>query len=312
MNASVCADDDDTTEDKMTAVTELGYIGLSVSNLEAWKDYAGGIVGLEIFEEEGHTFMRMDLWHHRIELIEDGADDLAYLGWRVAGPVELEEMFERLTGSGMEVVRASREEAAQRQVLGLLKLVSPGGVPNEIFYGPRVDRHKPFHPGRPMFGNFVTEGQGLGHAVVDEPDIEAALRFYRLLGLTGSVEYVVPSPDGAIELIFMKVNDRQHSIAFGLPPSDKKINHLMLEYSDLDDLGIAHDAVRERQIPIAMALGKHSNDAALTFYCANPSGWLLELGWGGCKPGGEQEFHVRDIFGHEMVAEGFSVDLDLT
>lgn len=299
----------------MSVVTELGYLGLSVSDLAAWKDYACGIVGLESFAEGGDAkrlFLRMDRWHHRIELVEDGGDDLLYLGWRVPGPVELDEMADKFTQAGIEFARGSCEEAAARHVLGLIRLKSPGGIPTEIFYGPQVDGHKPFHPGRPMFGRFVTGDQGLGHLVVNEPDSDAAIRFYRLLGLTGSIEYVVPGPAGSIELVFMKVNDRQHSIAFGLPLSDKKINHLMLEYTDMDDLGLAHDEIRAKQFTIAMALGKHANDAALTFYCANPSGWLLELGWGGCKASPQQEHHVRDIFGHDMAAQGFGVDIDLT
>jgi 2,3-dihydroxyethylbenzene 1,2-dioxygenase len=163
-----------------------------------------------------------------------------------------------------------------------------------------------------MFGRFVTGEQGLGHVVVSEPDNAAALRFYQLLGLRGSVEYFLPSPAGELALTFMKVNDRQHSIAFGLPLSDKKLNHLMLEYDEMDDLGIAHDQVKARQIPIGLALGKHANDAALTFYSATPSGWLVELGWGGCQASAQQEYHRRDIFGHEITQQGFGIDVDLT
>jgi 2,3-dihydroxybiphenyl 1,2-dioxygenase len=296
----------------MSAVTELGYLGLSVSNLAAWRDYAAGLIGLEAFEEEGDAgrlFLRMDRWHHRIELIEGGGDDLLYLGWRVAGPLELDEMEDKLRKAGLAVERRSSAEAVNRHVLGLIRLMSPGGIPTEIFYGPQVDNHKPFHPGRPMFGRFVTGEQGLGHVVVNEPDVEAAVRFYQLLGLRGSVEYLLSAPGGGqIALTFMKVNDRQHSIAFGVPNSTKQINHVMLEYSELDDLGIAHDQVRARRIPIAMALGKHANDAALSFYSATPSGWLVELGWGGCKAGAQQEYHRRDIFGHEVAQQGFGLD----
>jgi hypothetical protein len=43
----------------------------------------------------------------------------------------------------------------------------------------------------------------------------------------------------------------------------------MLEYTDLDDLGVAHDIIRQRKIDVALQLGKHSTDEALTFYCAN-------------------------------------------
>jgi len=296
----------------MTSVTELGYLGLSVSNLAAWRDFAAGLIGFEAFDADGEArrmFLRMDRWHHRIELIEDGGDDLRYLGWRVAGPIELDEMEQKLRQAGFAVERGSPALATSRHVLALITLRSPGGTPIEILYGPQVDHHKPFHPGRPMFGRFVTGEQGLGHVIVNELDVEAAVRFYQLLGLRGSVEYLLPNPGGGeIALTFMKVNDRQHSIAFGVPNSPKHINHLMIEYSDMDDLGIAHDQVRTRQIPIAMALGKHANDAALSFYSATPSGWLVELGWGGAKAGTQQEFHRQDIFGHKVAQPGFGFD----
>lgn len=299
----------------MSVVTELGYMGLSVSSLVAWRDYAAGLVGFELLEVPGEPerlLLRMDRWHHRIELVEDGGDDIAYLGWRVPGPQELDAIEVRLREAGHAVERGSAQEAARRHVLALIRLASPGGIATEIFYGPQVDNHKPFHPGRPMFGHFVTGEQGFGHVVVGEPDNPAALRFYQLLGLRGSVEYFLPSPVGELALTFMKVNDRQHSIAFGLPASDKKLNHLMIEYQDMDDLGLAHDQIRARQIPVALTLGKHANDKALTFYSATPSGWLMELGWGGAPASVQQEHHRRDIFGHEIAQQGLGLEVDLT
>lgn len=298
----------------MSKVTELGYMGLSVSNLDAWKDYAAGIVGMEIVDEgEGdRLYLRMDKWHHRIALHADGGDDLAYLGWRVPGPVEFDELVEKLTLANVDLRIASDEEAAERRVLGLAKLSDPGGNPTEIFYAPQVDNAKPFHPGRPMFGRFVTGSEGIGHCILRQDDIAAAVRFYQLLGLRGSVEYKLPLPNGMIATpYFMHANDRQHSVAFGLGPMTKRINHLMLEYTDLDDLGQAHDAVRQRKIKVALQLGKHANDEALTFYCANPSGWLWELGWGAKKSGPQQEHYLRDLFGHGNEAEGFGMDIEL-
>src|SRR3546814_7560997 len=66
----------------MVGVTELGYLGLSVSDLDAWKSFACGVGGMEYVDEgEGdRAYLRMDKWHHRITLHADGGDDLAYLG----------------------------------------------------------------------------------------------------------------------------------------------------------------------------------------------------------------------------------------
>lgn len=298
----------------MTAVTELGYLGLSVSNLEAWRSYAAEVAGMEVFDEgEGdRIYLRMDQWHHRIALHGDGQDDLAYLGWRVAGPIEFEEMQRKLEGAGTAFAVASEAEANERRVLGLLKLNDPGGNPTEIFYGPQVDTHKPFHPGRPMYGRFLTGAQGIGHCILRQDDVEAAARFYELLGLRGSVEYHLTLPNGIVaQPYFMHCNGRQHSVAFGLGPMDKRINHMMFEYTDLDDLGMAHDIVRQRQIDVALQLGKHANDQALTFYCANPSGWLWEFGWGARPAPTQQEYYTRDIFGHGNEAAGYGMDIPL-
>lgn len=298
----------------MTSVTELGYMGISVSNPDAWKRYAGEIVGMEIVDEgdADRFYLRMDQWHHRIVVHTKGNDDLAYLGWRVAGPDELEAMAQKLEGAGVPVHRGSAAEAQERHVLGVLKLADPGGNPTEIFYGPRVDAFKPFHPGRPMFGRFLTGEEGIGHCILRQQDVEAAYRFYSLLGLRGSVEYRLALPNGMTATpVFMHCNARQHSVAFGLGPMSKRINHLMIEYTDLDDLGLAHDMVRRSGLDVAVQLGKHANDKALTFYHANPSGWLWELGWGAAKASAQQEHYVGDIFGHGNEKQGYGLDIKL-
>ena len=89
------------------------------------------------------------------------------------------------------------------------------------------------------------------------------------------------------------------------------LNHMMLEYADLNDLGKSHDIVRAREIPVALQLGKHANDKALTFYSLTPSGWLMELGWGGCAPDPQQSYHNLDIFGHGPEAASVGLDVEL-
>jgi 2,3-dihydroxyethylbenzene 1,2-dioxygenase len=298
----------------MAKVTELGYLGLSVSDIDAWQDFAGRIVGMQIVDdgERDRTYLRMDKWHHRIVLHADGDDDLAYLGWRVAGPAELDEIAEKLAREDIKYDVATEAEASERRVLGLLKLRDPGGNATEIFYGPQVDAGRPFHPGRPMFGRFVTENQGLGHVIVRQDDVAEATRFYRALGLNGAVEYKFALPDGGVATpVFMHCNERQHSIAFGLGPMEKRINHLMIEYTELNDLGITHDLVRQQKIDVTLQLGKHANDDALTFYCANPSGWLWEPGWGSRPAPAQQEHYLGDIFGHDNEVEGYGIDIPL-
>ncbi len=295
-------------------ILELGYMGISVSDADAWKHFAGEIMGLEVSHEgEGDRFyLRMDEWHHRFVVHIDGQDDLAYMGWRVAGRQELDQVAQLLEVHEVQFTVGSPEEAAERRVLGLLKLEDPGGNPTEIFYGPQVDTHRPFHPGRPMYGRFLTGNQGMGHCILRQSDDAKAYAFYEMLGLRGDVEYHLPLPNGmTAKPIFMHCNERDHSVAFGMGPMPKRINHFMLEYTDLRDFGITHDRIRKAGTDVALALGMHSNDQALTFYCANPSGWLWEPGWNGRPSSDAQEFYVSDILGHDNEAEGYGMDLRL-
>ncbi|HAC33342.1 MAG TPA: hypothetical protein DCF45_02360 [Gammaproteobacteria bacterium] len=176
-----------------------------------------------------------------------------------------------------------------------------------------MEADRAFHPGRPLWGKFTAGNQGLGHMILRQEDPQAAYDFYtEVFGMDGSIEYRLPAPGGAEATPwFVHCNNRQHSLAFGIPNMPKRINHLNIEYTELDDLGKAHDIVRHREIPVAIQLGKHANDKALSFYHVTPSGWLMELGWEGRETPDQEEYYVADIWGHEMESAGLGMDLEM-
>ncbi len=289
------------------AVTELGYMGVSVSDLDAWKAFARDVVGLQVVDEEekDRCYLRMDYWHHRIVLHGGGNDDLAYLGFRVAGPDELVETQKQLADAGIEFRVASLEEAEERRVLELLKLSDPDGNPIEIFHGPLVQFSRPFHPGRGMHGRFVTGAGGLGHCSIRQRDAEAGVRFYQALGMRGGVEYKLGSGARSLQLRFMHCNTRDHSVAWGVGSADKRLNHIMLEVDNLDDVGLTHDVVRKAKIPVHIQLGKHSNDHMFSFYFRSPSSFMIEYGYGARHATHQSEYYGEDIYGHAPEQGGF-------
>lgn len=293
------------------SVTELGYLTVGVKSLVAWKEFATEILGLEVVDEgePSRCYLRMDYWHHRIIIEEDGSDDLNAFGLRVGGAEEFEAMQKCLSDAGVAYQPASRQEADERRVLELLRLQDPAGNPIELFHGPLVQPEKPFHPGRRMHGGFVTGPGGLGHCILRHTDLDAAYRFYRLLGMRGGIEYRIPTPDGAtMEVLFMHCNERDHTVAFG-PPGEKRINHVMFEVENLDDVGLTYEIVRRRKIPVAILPGKHANDHMYSFYVVNPSGWMVEIGWGGRPATHQSEYYERDTYGHEFQREFVKSDM---
>lgn len=290
----------------MVQVTELGYMGLGVGSLDKWKDYASRILGLEVVEEgeAGRCYFRMDYWHHRFIVEENGHDDVDYLGFRVAGVEEFRQMHRQLTDAGVKVRIGAPEEADDRRVLEVMKFEDASGYPLEIFHGPQIQSDKPFHSGRRMHGKFKTGEGGLGHLIQRETiGLEKTYEFYKLLGMRGGVEYKIPFPGlpRPAELMFLHCNSRDHTIAFG-PPGAKRINHLMIEVENFDDVGLAYDIVRQNDIPVAIAPGRHANDHMYSFYFMNPSGWMCEIGWGAREATHQSEYYQRDAYGHEPVA----------
>lgn len=288
----------------MSGVTELGYVRLGVSDLAKWRDFAGRLVGLEVGADSNDDviYLRADAWHHRLILERDAGDDILAAGLRVAGPGEFRAMQDTLRAAGVAFDVADAATAGKRCVLEMLSLTDPAGNPLEIFHGPRVDTHRPFYPGRGMFGKFVTGNGGLGHMMLRHGDLGEMHAFYTLLGMRGSIEYKVPvTPEFTVEILFMHCNQRDHTFAFGLP-SERRVNHLMFEVSDLDDVFLTYNLVREAGYEIAILPGKHANDQMFSFYCISPSGFQVEIGWGGRPASHQSEYYVGDTYGHEFTA----------
>lgn len=287
----------------MTSVTQLGYLGLSVSDVEAWKKHATEVLGFEITDDsDRHTvYLRMDQNHHRVLLYPGGNDDLAYVGWEVPDAQALQAVAARLDAAGFKVTAGTREDIDERRVLDLIRFEDPSGIPTEVYYGPLLQQ-QPFYPSRPISG-FRTGNLGLGHVVVFQRDLEEGIRFYRdVLGLRISDFVHIPTPAGKMDMAFFHCNPRHHSIAFVAAPSPKRIQHFMIECNSLDDVGTGFDLCAQRAIPTT-GIGKHTNDLMTSFYMRGPSGFFIEYGWGG-RDVDDSTWQVKhyesgSIWGHE-------------
>ena len=269
----------------MTSVRQLGYLGLEVSDLPRWEKFAVDLLGLEPARRgaDGSLALRMDRYEQRIVLHRGPADDLRYLGFELANDAELESLGAELVRAGCAVSEGKPETAAARRVTRLLELTDPTGIPVELYVGAALAR-EPFHSSRIASG-FVAGEEGLGHAVICAKDAAASERFYaELLGMRLSDRVRLPlNPSFTLEIRFLHANARHHSIAFASVPMPKRLHHFMLEVQSQDDVGRAHDRMLEAGVTLSMDLGKHPNDQMYSFYAKTPSGFDVEVGFGGVK-----------------------------
>lgn len=267
----------------MAKIEELAYVGINAESLDAWSQYAVSVLGHEISSDsDSHNlYLRMDDHHHRLIVhpSRNEPDDVAYVGWQVRTPEDMNDIAARLENAGVPVKQGSPEEAALRRVLDFVYFIDPhSGVQMEVSVGPEITFQPSYRPSRPICG-YLTGALGMGHFVTYVPDIVAAENFYHdVLGFGFSDAPFIPGMGRMGS--FMHCNPRHHSLAFFMNPQPRrKANHIMLEHLSLDDVGTTFDVCRELGL-VKVQLGRHNNDRAFSFYAENPSGWLFEFGWG--------------------------------
>jgi biphenyl-2,3-diol 1,2-dioxygenase len=269
----------------MVSVSQLGYLGFKVSNLDAWEAFGTRILGVESAgrNENGALMFRIDEYQYRFVFEQGAKDDLDLIGWQVEDERALDAVAEQLAAAGVEVLRGSAEEAEARRVVQLIKFKDPSGIASEAFYGPLTRIDIPFKPSRPIRG-FAASGMGLGHITMGVDSLERSLRFYRdVLGMRLS-DWVQPQPERDVKsrfnIAFLHCNPRHHSLAFWEARMPKRLHHFMLQLNSLDDVGTTLDLCQRQGVALELSLGRHTNDRMLSFYMRTPSGFSVEYGWG--------------------------------
>ncbi|MEX3011814.1 VOC family protein [Hoeflea sp. TYP-13] len=256
------------------AINALGYIGIRSDKLDDWSGFAGRLLGMQRIDRGGKALaFRMDDRKQRLVVSNEPGDTLAFMGWEVEQPGDLDNYAARLEKSGHRVERGSRSLADRRFVEDLIVFDDPDGNRIELFCNPMIDTD-PFKPGRPIQG-FNTGPLGMGHAVLHVRNADVLLPFYRdILDFRVSDYGLTPYP-----LYFFHVNGRHHS--FAMVGSGKMgFHHFMVEFQNLDDVGQGYDLAQLEEGRIAYTLGRHTNDYTTGFYAHSPSGFFVESGWG--------------------------------
>ncbi len=262
-------------------ITSLAYVGIESPNGGQWPEMVRDVWGGQITEPgpDGAVRVKIDEMKWRIQIHPAQEDRVAYLGWAVAREEDLDDVASVCAELGIECEIGDAELAQERCVDRLVAFTDPWGFRHEVTWGQHAVLSS-FTPARPMTG-FVTGIQGLGHALLLIPDIEAGHEFFRHFGFRLSDKIIVP---GRLNARFYHCGLRHHSLALGQgPPGVAGLNHIMIQAGDIDDVGTAYELAEEHDIPITLTIGRHSNDRQFSFYHSTPSSFHVEYGWGGLE-----------------------------
>ena len=282
-------------------IRALSYVGVEATDLDAWTSFSTELLGMPVVRPEGSTdrlLLRMDERSYRFDIRAGSEDRLKWLGWEVSTKADLDAAERELNEAGVKVTRATTDEAKDRGVLSFIAFEDPAGNRSEIFYGQEAD-FRPLTLTRPMSG-YLTGELGMGHAVIGVKDFQANLDFYiNVLGFRVSDTF-------KNFMAFLHCNPRHHSLAL-VGTDTPGLRHVMLETREIDDVGLAIDIAAKRGV-LTRALGRHTNDKAVSFYIETPSRWEIEYGWSGLQLD-EEVWIVRQLagptslWGHAVIGE---------
>src|SRR5258708_30417992 len=253
----------------------LGYGGFGSDNLDDWRQFGTGLVGLQAVER-GNALLafRMDDRKQRIVVDRAMPEGERFFGWEVADAAALEALAVRLEKAGVDVSAEPQALADKRRVRSLISFRDPASNRLEAFFGAEID-DTPFRPGRSLSG-FRTGPPGLGHAVLTVENITPVMAFYvDVLGF-GLSDYI----EKPFRAYFFHVNARHHSLAL-IETGKNGMHHLMVELFSLDDVGQCYDIAQTQNARIGVTLGRHTNDFMTSFYAKTPSAFMIESGWSG-------------------------------
>ncbi len=92
------------------AVQALGYAGFGSDNLDDWRQFGTGLVGLQAVERgNSQLAFRMDDRKQRIVIDRAMGEGARFFGWEVADIVALDALAARLEAAGVEVDRRAAD-----------------------------------------------------------------------------------------------------------------------------------------------------------------------------------------------------------
>jgi 3,4-dihydroxy-9,10-secoandrosta-1,3,5(10)-triene-9,17-dione 4,5-dioxygenase len=290
-------------------IRSLGYVRWRTPQLDTWVDFATNILGfMPTPGPDANTrYFRIDDRPYRFAVVEGAAAGIDAIGFEVGNDIELAEVCRDLEASGAKVVPGSRAEADARLVTGLANWTDPAGSNIELFYGPTLDHELLVTP---LVSGFTTGDMGMGHVVIGSPNSHDALDAYRdvLHMHTRNTMRFRMAPDAPlVDMWFLGCCPRHHTLAFMNMEWPGTMAHFMVEAASIDDVGRAYDRCVDAGVPIAMTLGKHTNDHMISFYCIAPDELQVEFGYGGIRIEGPElpttyEITKVSFWGHQPPA----------
>lgn len=240
-------------------ITEIGYVALHTSDMEASLEHAHDILGLVETERVGNAVFLSSAAkrHHELVYLDAPADGVGHIGLVAAGAAGLHEARRRVSDAGFRVLTTVPLHPG---VADGFSFVGPEGFIFEIYTDPARASITPSGHAPDRFG----------HVNLHPTNLEAMRSFFvDVLG------FLVSDIIGDDFAYFLRCNPEHHGIA--LMKGRGWMHHHAWQVQSIAELGKVGDRLHERGARLLMGPVRHGAGHNIASYYVEPTGAVVEL-----------------------------------
>lgn len=256
----------------MIRYRKLGYVVLSVTDLEKSKDFYENMVGLQFVERDNETvYLRSSYDHHNMILEQGSEPGLKRVAFELEKASQFQDVFNYLTDKGLNPIELSEKETQKLAQGRTLRFKDPYvGVTYEFYV-------EMMQLGLPYKSTHGLDIECLLHVVYESPHLEEITDFF-----VNTLNFKISDFSGReTNFVWLRAfpNPWHHTFAVTKGP-ENKLNHLAYKVGTVDDVGIQVNRLKDQNVPILFGPGRHHPSGSIFLYFADPDGMAIEYSQG--------------------------------
>ena len=242
----------------MIRYKKLGYVELSVTDLDKSVDFYENVVGMQFVERENETaYLRSSHDHHNLILTQGEEAGLIRVAYELEKAEQFQGVFDYLTEIGVNPVELSKEETQSLAQGRTLRFNDPIlGVTYEL-YVEMMQMGTPFQPKTARITRFL-------HVVYETNKFDELVEFFTEK-LNFKISDIMGRETGWAWMRTHLRSPYHHDLAF-TKGKDNKLNHLAFQAERVDDVGIQVNRLNDANVPILFGPGKHHPSGSIFLY----------------------------------------------
>ena len=256
----------------MIRYKKLGYIVLSVTDLEKSEDFYENMVGLQFVERDNETvYLRSSYDHHNMILEQGSEPGLKRVAFELEKASQFQDVFNYLTEKGLNPIELDVKETQKLAQGRTLRFKDPYvGVTYEFYV-------EMMQLGLPYKSTHGLNIECLLHVVYESPHLEEITDFF-----VNTLNFKISDFSGReTNFVWLRAfpNPWHHTFAVTKGP-ENKLNHLAYKVGTVDDVGIQVNRLKDQNVPILFGPGRHHPSGSIFLYFADPDGMAIEYSQG--------------------------------